>query len=103
MGTIQLFDINMIHRNAELSVRILETTNQGKGIGSTAVNLLVEHAFRDMGLVRVWLRTFSNNQRAIKAYEKVGFIKEGLMRNAAFIDGKILDVVIMARLSDETL
>ena len=103
VGTIQLFDINMLHKNAELSIRIASPQDRGKGIGSIAVALLSEHAFKDMGLVRVWLRAFSNNEPAIKAYEKARFKKEGIMRQAAFINGEFLDMIIMARLFHESV
>ena len=103
VGTIQLFDINLVHRNAELSIRIVDAKDRGKGIGNKAVFLLTEHAFKDLGLKRVWLRVFNNNSPAIKSYEKAGFTKEGVLRKTAFIDGQFLDMVVMAKLANDAI
>ncbi|MEI7493895.1 MAG: GNAT family N-acetyltransferase [Alphaproteobacteria bacterium] len=103
VGCIQLIDINSIHRSAELTMRIFDESCRGKGIGRSAVSLLCEHAFCDLGLVRVWLRVFSENERAIHAYKKAEFSVEGVMKKAAFIKGAFVDVVVMARLSDDKL
>ena len=101
IGTIQLIDIDLTHRNAELTIRISNQNLWGKGIGSKAVDVLCQHAFLDLGLIRVWLRVFSPNERAISAYQKVGFEVEGTMRKAAFINGDFVDVVVMGRLNDK--
>ena len=100
VGCIQLIDIHPIHRSAELTLRIFDEENRGKGIGTKSVRLLCEHAFTDLGLVRVWLRVFSSNEKAIEAYKKAGFLVEGLMKKAAFIKGEFVDMVVMARLND---
>lgn len=100
VGSIQLVDIQPIHRNAELRVRIFNEDYRGKNIGTNAVNILCNHAFSNLGLVRVWLEVFANNSRAIAAYKKVGFSIEGTMRNAAYINGKFLDVIIMGKLNE---
>ena len=62
---------------------------------------LVEFAFRDLGLHRVWLQVFATNARALKAYEKAGFAREGRMREGVFVDGRFVDVVAMGILADE--
>lgn len=100
VGSIQLVDIQPIHRNAELRVRIFNEDYRGKNIGTNAVNILCNHAFSNLGLVRVWLEVFANNSRAIAAYKKAGFSIEGTMRNAAYINGKFLDVIIMGKLNE---
>lgn len=96
IGSCQLLNINWIHRNAELQIRIGEGGFQGKGYGSEAVRLLVDFGFKDLHLHRIYLHVFSSNARAIKAYEKCGFEREGVLREAAYIDGGFVDVVAMA-------
>lgn len=96
IGSCQLFNINWIHRNAELQIRIGESAFHGKGYGSEAVRLLVDFGFKDLHLHRIYLHVFSSNTRAIKAYEKCGFTREGVLREVAYIDGGFVDVVIMA-------
>ena len=101
IGTCQLHSINWIHRNAELQIRLGNKGNRGKGYGSEAVRLLLDFAFRDLNLYRIYLHVFQTNTNAIHVYEKVGFKKEGLLRKAAHIDGKYVDVIFMGILREE--
>lgn len=101
LGSIQLINIDLLHRNAELTIRMFKLDDCGKGLGTKALELVCDHAFRDLGLVRVWLKVFCSNIRAIKAYEKAGFIQEGCLKKAAFIDNQFVDVIIMGKLKDE--
>jgi len=87
IGMVQLIDIDIIHRNAEMIIRIGEAAEQGKGRGTETLNLLLDHAWRDLNLHRVAARAFATNRRAIAAYRKAGFAIEGTLREAAFIDG----------------
>ncbi len=68
---------------------------RSKGHGTEAVKLLCRFGFADLNLHRIYLHVFETNSRAIRAYEKSGFVREGSLREAAFIDGKWLDVAVM--------
>ena len=50
-----------------------------------------------MGLVRIQLFVHADNPRAIALYRKVGFVEEGVLRDAAFMDGKFRDSLLMAK------
>jgi RimJ/RimL family protein N-acetyltransferase len=65
------------------------------------VRLLVKHGFETLNLNRIYLQVFANNPRAIRAYEKAGFIHEGRKRQAEFRDGQYIDVLLMSILRDE--
>ena len=101
IGTCQLVNINWIHRSAELQIRIGDSADQNRGIGSDAVNILCEFGYKDLNLHRIYLHVFANNNRAIRAYEKTSFKHEGLMRQAAFLNGERQDVVVMGRLKND--
>ena len=101
IGTCQLLNINWIHRSAELQIRIGEAANQGKGYGTEAVRILCEFGLTDLNLHRIYLHVFANNRRAIRAYEKSGFEQEGVLRDAAFIDGKWSNVYVMGYLKTD--
>lgn len=101
IGTCQLFNISPVHRNAELQIRIGDQRFQGRGYGVEAIGLLTAFGFFDLNLHRIYLRVFSTNQRAFRAYLKCGFKHEGTARQAAFLDGKWVDVDFMAKLSDD--
>lgn len=99
LGLISLTNINTINRSAVLHIMIGNKENQGKGIGSFAVNKVLRHAFENINLNRIELSVLENNRRAIKLYEKHGFKKEGIKKEATYKDGKFLNMVIMGILS----
>ena len=99
IGTCQLLNINWIHRSAELQIRIGDENYHSRGFGAEAVNRLTTFGFTDLNLHRIYLNVFSSNVRAIRAYEKCGFQREGVLREAAFIDGQWGDVFVMSLLS----
>lgn len=103
IGSCQLLHIHPIHRNAELQIRLGEVSYRGKGYGTEAVQLLLSHAFSDINLERVYLHVFAENHNAIAVYKKTGFIQEGILRKAAYINGLYQDILIMGILKEEFL
>ncbi|RUR00293.1 N-acetyltransferase [Legionella septentrionalis] len=102
IGSCSLRRINMLHKNAELQIRIGEIDYHNRGFGSEAVHLLVQYGFANLNLERIYLHVFANNKKAIKAYEKCKFQQEGILRKAAYVNGSYINVHIMAILKDET-
>ena len=100
IGTCQLFNINWVHRNAELKIRIGDTKSLDKGYGSEAVSMLTRFGFNDLNLHRIYLQVFASNQRAVNAYKKCGFKQEGVARESAFIDGYWENIITMGVLED---
>ena len=66
-----------------------------------ATRLVLGHAFEELGLHRVSLEVFAFNPRAQRAYEKVGFVTEGVRRDALRFDGEWVDSVLMSVLDHE--
>lgn len=66
-----------------------------RGLGRRLITATLDAA-RAIGLRRVELDVHANNSRAIALYEKVGFQREGLARDAIFIDGRYIDSIGMA-------
>jgi RimJ/RimL family protein N-acetyltransferase len=62
---------------------------------------MLRRAFGDLNLHRVYLSVLSSNTAAIRTYEKAGFRREGLAREAAYKRGRYEDLVEMAILSHE--
>jgi RimJ/RimL family protein N-acetyltransferase len=73
--------------SCELGIFIGEPDAWSKGYGSEAIVLLLDWAFNQRGAHRVWLTTQSTNERAKRAYEKVGFVRLGVWRECYFYDG----------------
>jgi RimJ/RimL family protein N-acetyltransferase len=101
VGIVQLVDIHDTHRNAEMRIRIGEPGARGRGLGAASLRLLLDHAWRDLGLHRVYAYVFADNERAIASYARVGFEQEGRLRDAAYIDGAWCDVLVVAVLAPE--
>jgi RimJ/RimL family protein N-acetyltransferase len=101
IGGISLHSIAEADRRARLAVGIFDRRFWSRGYGSEAIRLLLGHAFSTMGLHRVDLRVLAYNARAIRAYEKCGFIREGVERESALVDGVWHDDIIMSILERE--
>ncbi|MFT4184473.1 MAG: GNAT family N-acetyltransferase [Rhizobium sp.] len=70
-------------------------SHRGKGLGRRLMEATLRAA-RDAGFVRVELSVHADNARAIALYERVGFVREGLARKSACIDGRYIDAIHMA-------
>jgi RimJ/RimL family protein N-acetyltransferase len=101
VGYCQLVNVQWVHRSAELRIRLGTEADRGRGFGTDAVRLLVEFAFRDLNLRRVFVHVFADNTRAARVYEKVGFVREGVLREAVYIDARYVDIVVMGILRPE--
>ena len=87
LGTISLKNIDMINKNAEYAIS-LRRSAIGSGIAYESTKKLLEHAFSKIGLEKVYLNVYSKNLRAIKFYEKFGFVYEGEFRKHIYINGE---------------
>jgi len=99
IGTCQLHGVHPIHRSAELQIRIGDARYRGQGLGTEVVRLLVAFGFDELHLHRISLHVFATNLAAQRAYEKAGFVREGLLKDAAFVGGRYVDTVTMAILN----
>jgi RimJ/RimL family protein N-acetyltransferase len=82
-------------------ITIGEKDFHGKGYGTEAMKLLVEYGFKTLNLNRMQLETYEFNTRALKSYQKVGFIEEGLRRKAIYINGSYHDCIMLGLLRSE--
>lgn len=71
--------------------------HRGRGIGGQLIDRTLAHAFAS-GFIRVELNVRADNLRATSLYEKLGFLREGVLRDAVFVDGEYHDVVAMAKI-----
>jgi diamine N-acetyltransferase len=101
IGNLGLFDIQWRARSAELGIMIGEKAYWNQGYGGDAIRLLLKHAFETLNLNRIYLRVYDFNQRAIRAYEKIGFVHEGRLRQAEYSFGRYHDVLLMSILRSE--
>lgn len=101
IGHIGLHRIDWQNRVAELGIVIGKREHLSNGYGSDAIQTLLQFAFMEMNLNRVFLHHFAFNERGHHAYLKAGFKEEGRMRQQIFRNGKYWDVIFMGILKEE--
>ena len=101
VGTIGLHDVDHINGGTGLGVTIGDPADTGRGYGSEAIAILVDFAFGDLRLERVWLDVYDDNVDARRLYERLGFVHEATFRRGLFRRGRFSDVHRMAVLRDE--
>lgn len=101
IGELSISDIDEDNRKAgfRISMNAIELT--GKGFGSEATQLVLKFVFEKLQLNRLQLEVFSHNKRGIRAYEKVGFKKEGVLRESLYYNENYSDEIIMSIIKKE--
>jgi RimJ/RimL family protein N-acetyltransferase len=101
LGTAGLMQIDWKNRSALFGISIGERADRGKGHGTEAARLIVALAFERLNLNRVGLVVYEFNQAGIRSYERVGFRREGVLRDYVFVDGRYWNAHTMAILRAE--
>jgi RimJ/RimL family protein N-acetyltransferase len=90
--------------NCSCGFRIaLNPRGRGRGLGTDAVMLITDYVFDHLPINRIALEVYAFNVRAIATYEKVGFVREGLFRQALLWDGEYHDAIVMSMLRSDWL
>jgi RimJ/RimL family protein N-acetyltransferase len=101
IGTCAFSQLDGDNGSTLFHITIGERDAWGHGYGSDATELMLAHAFTRLALHRVALTVFEFNERAIRAYQKCGFVVEGRARQAIFRDGRFWDEIHMSILLEE--
>lgn len=101
IGTCAFSQMDGDNGSAMFHITIGEKDAWGHGHGTEATALMLDHAFRILGLHRVALTVFEFNERAIRAYRRCGFTVEGRAREAIWRDGHWWDEIQMSILAPE--
>jgi len=101
IGNSGFFDLDWRNRSAELGIFIGDKNFWNQGYGTEVIRLLLRHCFATLNLHRVYLRVFEDNPRAIRSYEKAGFVHEGRQRQGEYHNGEFHDVLFMSVLRPE--
>lgn len=103
IGEVVLNDIDWDNKSASFRIALGSASIFGKGYGSEATRLIIDHGFRILGLHRIELEVYDFNPRAQHVYEKAGFVREGVRRDVLLWDGKYQSAIIMSILAPEYL
>jgi RimJ/RimL family protein N-acetyltransferase len=101
-GEVVLNDLDTDNRSCAFRILLQGPPFYGRGLGTEATRLAVEHAFA-LGLHRVELEVYDFNPRARRVYEKAGFRHEGTRRDALLWDGDWVDAHLMAMLATDRI
>ena len=103
IGDIGLDGIHWIHGDSFVGISIGEKDCWGKGYGTDAMQVMLRYAFTELNLHRVSLTVFDYNPRAIRSYEKAGFVHEGRIRQFLNKEGRRYDMLFMGVLREDWL
>lgn len=101
LGRVIISRIDNHYKSLDITKIYVGGDMRGKGIGRETLKGLLKYFFETMKLERVTLDYFTGNVRAAKLYRSLGFVDEGVARNACSKDGIYYDLNLMSILSSE--
>ncbi|MDD1768201.1 MAG: GNAT family N-acetyltransferase [Methanomassiliicoccales archaeon] len=101
IGNVGLMKFNWEDRSVLFGIMIGEKEYWNKGYGTDAIETLLRYVFEEMNMNKVYLIADEGNARALRCYEKIGFRKEGLLRQNRYKNGRYSDDVEMSMLQEE--
>ena len=101
VGFAWLWHLDHNNCNAEFSIFLSDTELMGKGLGTDALNAVLDFGFNNLPLERIYLTVRKMNQHAIRSYEKAGMVIEGTLRKSWRFQGKLVDEYVMSILREE--
>ena len=101
LGQVGLHQIFWRSRVARAAAIIASTGDHGKGYGSAAIAALLDVAFHELELHKVWLMVFRTNERSLRTWRRLGFVDEGVLRDEYFHEDAWHDMVRLGLLRHE--
>jgi len=98
IGNIKLGPINWIHRLADVGILIGEKACWGKGYATEAIRLVANYAFRMLNLHKLTAGCYELNQGSAKAFQKAGFVIDGVRKQHHYCDAAYIDAVLLGML-----
>ncbi|WP_119731271.1 GNAT family N-acetyltransferase [Thermomonospora amylolytica] len=100
VGTAVLWGIDSHNRSAHIGLGLLPSC-RGKGYGTDVVAVLCHYGFVVRGLQRLQIETLADNYAMLRAAERNGFVREGVLRSSAWVLGEFLDEVLLGLLAQD--
>jgi len=102
VGTIGLNDVNLHHQVGEIGqVLIGDKDDRKKGYMNDALKVMVEFAFKEANINRLYVEVFADNQEAVTFYLAARFQEDGTHRQAIWKGGRFRDIKIFSMLRQE--
>ncbi|MDQ4043883.1 MAG: GNAT family N-acetyltransferase, partial [Chloroflexota bacterium] len=93
--------VDHLNRSGEFMIVIDASDCRGKGYGTEAARLVLDHAFLAIGLNSVMLRVSEYNRAGVRSYEKAGFKRAGVLRKNKWMGGRLWDTILMDMVAEE--
>lgn len=93
--------IDRYNRQCRLSVVIGEKQEWGKGFAREALRAAIDYGFTTLGMNRIGAEIYAVNERSIRLFERLGFKREGAVREAVLKNGVFVDEYIYGLLRRE--
>ncbi len=101
VGTIGLIDIDFKNSKAEYYIAMGELSYKGKGVAKEASKLILAYGFEQLNLNRIYLFTEVENVVAQKLFERVGFVREGIIRQDIVSHGRFVNRIAYGFLRED--
>lgn len=98
IGLIPGFDVES--RTAEIGYWLGEAA-WGRGLATAAVRSIVTYGFERLDLLRVFAAVFDFNPASARVVEKAGFVREGVLRDAAVKEGRVTSMIVYGITRDD--
>lgn len=90
------------HHNKKVALGyLLDSAHQGKGLVGKSARAMIDFAFNELNLNRIELRCVPENQASVKVAERLGFIREGHLRQAEMLDHGLADQYVYSLLKSD--
>lgn len=101
VGTTGLYRIHWVMRTAEFRVFLGDKRVWNRGIGTECAKVMTVYGFEKLNLNKVWLGVNAENLGGVRAYEKAGFVHEGVLRQEQYRNFRYYDAIRMSMLRSE--
>lgn len=101
IGTTGLYGIHWVMRTAEFRVFLGNKKFWNRGIGTECTKMMVVYGFDKLNLNKVWLGVNAENKGGVRAYEKAGMVREGVLRQEQYRNFRYYDAIRMSMLRSE--
>ncbi|QDP84271.1 GNAT family N-acetyltransferase [Chryseobacterium sp. SNU WT5] len=100
VGRIGLHHLNLQNKNGAIGYWLIKDA-EGQGIISKCCKKLIDYGFNELGLNRIEIKCASENNRSQAIPQRFNFTKEGIMRQAEFVNESFLDIILYSILKSE--
>jgi ribosomal-protein-serine acetyltransferase len=99
-GTISLHRVDALNHSTSIGYW-LDAQHHGRGVMTRACRAMVSHAFAEYGVHRVEIRCAPGNVKSCAIPRRLGFVREGVLREAEWVNDRYLDLVVWGMLAQD--